>query len=71
VSRIGKMPITVPAGVTVKIENNHVTVKGPERRTFSSDSQEYEAYHERRVRLRLSVPMMNKKTVLCMVCPVP
>jgi large subunit ribosomal protein L6 len=29
VSRIGKMPITVPAGVTVKIENNHVTVKGP------------------------------------------
>jgi large subunit ribosomal protein L6 len=29
VSRIGKMPITVPAGVTVTIENNHVTVKGP------------------------------------------
>ena len=29
-SRIGKMPITVPAGVTVKIgENNEVTVKGP------------------------------------------
>jgi len=29
VSRIGKMPITVPAGVTVTIENNFVTVKGP------------------------------------------
>ena len=29
-SRIGRMPITVPAGVTVDIaENNHVTVKGP------------------------------------------
>lgn len=29
-SRIGRMPITVPAGVTVTIgENNHVTVKGP------------------------------------------
>lgn len=28
-SRIGKQPITVPAGVTVKIENNFVTVKGP------------------------------------------
>ena len=28
-SRIGKMPITVPAGVTVTIENNLVTVKGP------------------------------------------
>lgn len=29
-SRIGKMPITVPAGVTVTIgDNNEVTVKGP------------------------------------------
>lgn len=28
-SRIGKMPITVPAGVTVTTENNFVTVKGP------------------------------------------
>ena len=29
-SRIGKMPIAIPAGVTVEIaENNHVTVKGP------------------------------------------
>ena len=28
-SRIGKMPITVPAGVTVTIENNYVAVKGP------------------------------------------
>ena len=29
-SRIGRAPITVPAGVEVKIdENNHITVKGP------------------------------------------
>ena len=28
-SRIGNMPITVPAGVEVKIEGNHITVKGP------------------------------------------
>ena len=28
-SRIGKSPITIPAGVEVKIENNAVTVKGP------------------------------------------
>jgi large subunit ribosomal protein L6 len=28
-SRIGKMPVTIPAGVTVKIENNQVSVKGP------------------------------------------
>ncbi len=29
-SRIGRMPIAIPAGVSVEIaENNHVTVKGP------------------------------------------
>lgn len=28
-SRIGKLPITVPAGVTVSVEKNLVTVKGP------------------------------------------
>jgi len=28
-SRIGKLPIPVPAGVNIKVENNHVTVEGP------------------------------------------
>ena len=28
-SRIGREPIVVPAGVTVKIEGQHITVKGP------------------------------------------
>ena len=28
-SRIGKLPITVPAGVTVKIDGNKVSAKGP------------------------------------------
>ncbi len=28
-SRIGNKPITVPAGVEVKIDNQHITVKGP------------------------------------------
>ena len=28
-SRIGKLPIHVPAGVTVTIKDNVVTVKGP------------------------------------------
>ncbi len=40
-SRIGKMPIAVPAGVTVEVaENNHVTVKGPKgtlERVFPAD----------------------------------
>ena len=28
-SRIGKMPITIPAGVTFSVEGNNVVVKGP------------------------------------------
>ena len=28
-SRIGNLPIELPQGVTVKVENNVVTVKGP------------------------------------------
>ena len=37
-SRIGKKPVTVPAGVTVTIDGTNVTVKGPKgelNRTFS------------------------------------
>ena len=28
-SRIGKLPIEIPQGVEVKVENNTVTAKGP------------------------------------------
>ena len=28
-SRIGKKPIAIPAGVTVTVDGNHVIVKGP------------------------------------------
>ena len=39
-SRIGRKPITVPAGVTVTINGNEVTVKGPKgelKDTFNAD----------------------------------
>lgn len=39
-SRVGKKPIEIPAGVTVTLDNHHVTVKGPKgelSRTFHSD----------------------------------
>lgn len=39
-SRIGKKPIEIPSGVTVTVENNTVTVKGPKgslTRTFNPD----------------------------------
>ena len=32
-SRIGKLPISIPHGVTVTLKENVVTVKGPQRRT--------------------------------------
>lgn len=35
-SRIGKLPITIPAGVTVEVNNNVVTVKGP-KATLTQD----------------------------------
>lgn len=41
-SRIGKKPIEVPAGVTITLDNNTVTVKGPKgelSRTFNPDMQ--------------------------------
>ena len=41
-SRIGRMPIPVPQGVTVEIKKNTVTVKGPKgelTRTFDPDMQ--------------------------------
>ena len=39
-SRIGKAPIEIPAGVTVKVEGNTITVKGPKgelSQTFHPD----------------------------------
>ncbi|MEW9670176.1 50S ribosomal protein L6 [Ammoniphilus sp. 3BR4] len=39
-SRIGKKPVTIPEGVTVTIDNNFVTVKGPKgqlARQFNQD----------------------------------
>lgn len=39
-SRIGRKPITIPAGVEVKVNGNEVTVKGPKgelKNTFNAD----------------------------------
>jgi large subunit ribosomal protein L6 len=41
-SRIGKLPIAIPAGVEIQKDNNTLTVKGPKGqlvRTFHKDMQ--------------------------------
>ncbi len=34
-SRVGKKPIEIPAGVTVTVDNQYVTVKGPKGELIS------------------------------------
>jgi len=38
-SRIGKMPITIPSGVTFNIDGNNITVKGPKGELTQTVSQ--------------------------------
>jgi large subunit ribosomal protein L6 len=45
-SRIGRMPITVPAGVEVKIEGQHVSVKGPKGTLTLNVSEPIKAVQE-------------------------
>ena len=43
-SRIGKLPIPIPAGVTVNIAGDNVTVKGPKgelKRTMPAEIKKY------------------------------
>ena len=37
-SRIGKLPISIPAGVTVTLKDDVVTVKGPDRKSTRLNS---------------------------------
>ena len=40
-SRIGRLPVAIPAGVTVEVaENNVVTVKGPKGRASSRNGNQ-------------------------------
>ena len=45
-SRIGRMPITVPSGVDVKVADNQVTVKGPKGTLAQQFSKELEIKRE-------------------------
>ena len=47
-SRIGKLPIVVPAGVTVTISGNEVKVKGPKGELSQTVSPEIKVENGRR-----------------------
>jgi large subunit ribosomal protein L6 len=59
-SRIGRMPITVPAGVEVKVADNLVTVKGPKGTLTQQFSKELEIKLEDGV-LTVARPSDDKK----------
>ena len=59
-SRIGRMPITVPAGVDVKVADNLVTVKGPKGELSQQFSKELEIKLEDGV-LTIARPSDDKK----------
>jgi large subunit ribosomal protein L6 len=45
-SRIGRLPITVPSGVTISLEGNEVTVKGPKGELKVNIARELSLEHE-------------------------
>ena len=47
-SRIGKLPISIPAGVTVTLKDDVVTVKGPKGEMSQYCKSCYQCYHRRR-----------------------
>ena len=59
-SRIGKMPITVPANVEVKVADNQVTVKGPKGTLTQQFSKELDIKVEDGV-LTVARPSDDKK----------
>ena len=59
-SRIGKAPIEIPAGVTVKVENNVVTVKGPKGELAQSINPDLELKVEDGV-ITLARPTDNRE----------
>lgn len=69
-SRIGKKPIAVPAGVEVKIDGHTVTVKGPKGTLSRTLNEEMDIKLET-MKFWFPVRMMISKTVPCTDSLVP
>jgi len=60
-SRIGRLPITIPAGVDVTLEGNHISVKGPKGQLERELSPELRVVQEDG-RLRIDRPSDDKRS---------
>ena len=69
-SRIGRKPINIPAGVEVKVDGSCVTVKGP-KGTLTQKFQPSMNIAVEGAELLLHVRTTTKRTVLCTASPVP
>ncbi|HPG65126.1 MAG TPA: hypothetical protein PLE82_07295 [Saccharofermentans sp.] len=65
-SRIGRMPITIPAGVEVKLNGQHITVKGAQS-TLGMTSILIFLFQLMEISLKLRDLQMRRNTDLYMV----
>ena len=63
-SRIGKSPIEIPAGVTVQVKDHVVTVKGP-KGELSQEINPAITVEQEEIYWKLSVPTIQEKIVQC------
>ena len=63
-SRIGKQPVTVPAGVDVKIDGHIVTVKGP-KGELTAALHPAMILEQEDAQILSSAPMTSRRTVHC------
>ena len=68
-SRIGRMPVEIPAGVTVTVNGNTVTTKGPIG-TLTQTFNNRMTIKVETTRSSLSVPPMKKRIEAYTVLPV-
>ena len=66
-SRIGRLPISVPAGVEVKVDGNLVTVKGRKGRALPQGCFPHHCRSERQRDRRCLVPTTSACLARCTV----
>ena len=70
-SRIGRLPIAVPSGVDVAIDDRLVTVKGPKGTLSHTVAPPITVERRRRTSSRSSVPTTSGRAARCTGSPAP